>query len=63
MKAVMMPYGSPAAQPMLAPTLVPMKMRNFTGGLRSRKRTPLPQQYGQPGNVLEVAVDGREREA
>jgi hypothetical protein len=35
----MMPYGSPAAQPMLAPTLVPMKIRNFTRGRGSRKRT------------------------
>jgi hypothetical protein len=29
MNAAIRPNGSPAAQPMLAPTLVPMKMRNF----------------------------------
>jgi hypothetical protein len=32
MKAVIMPKGSPTAQPRLAPTLVPMKMNNFTEG-------------------------------
>jgi len=30
MKAVIIPKGSPAAQPREAPTLVPIKMKNFT---------------------------------